>query len=147
MTIWIREITKEFLMEKSKNTLLTHVGIEYVDIGDDYLVAKMPVDERTIQPYGILHGGASCVLAESVGSMASNCCVDPETHHCVGLSINTNHISAVKKGFVFGKAVPIHLGQSTQVWEINIHSESDRLVSVTRLTMAVLKRKNYLASK
>ncbi len=140
MTIWIESITIEDAQQRSANTMLSHLGIEFTEVGDDYLIAKMPVDERTRQPIGIMHGGASCVLAESVGSTAANYCVDISTQYCVGLDINTNHIRSIREGYVFAKASPYHLGRSTQVWGIEIHDEKDRLISVNRLTMAVLSR-------
>lgn len=141
MKIWQFELTLAALTAHSKDTLLTHLGIEFIEIGDDYLVARMPVDHRTRQPLGIMHGGASCVLAESVGSTAANCCVDFTTHYCVGLDINTNHIRSIKEGFVIGTAKPYHLGKSTQVWGIEIVNEKQQLISVNRLTMAVLAKK------
>ncbi len=109
-------------------------------MGDDYLCARMPVDQRTRQPLGIMHGGASCVLAETVGSTAANCCVDLSQFYCVGLDINTNHIRSVRSGFVLATAKPFHIGKTTHVWGIDIKDESGRLVSVNRLTMAVLAR-------
>ncbi len=139
--IWQSPITLEILTRFSQNTLLTHLGIEFTEIGPDFLIAKMPVDARTHQPLGILHGGASCVLAETVGSMAANFCVEADKKYCVGLDINTNHIRVIKSGDVFGKATPFHLGQSTQVWQIEIQDDRQRLISISRLTMAVLLKK------
>lgn len=138
--MWKMPISIEALTERGRNTLVEHLGIEFVEIGDDYLVAKMPVDHRTHQPIGIMHGGASCVLAETVGSMAANFCVDQEKNYCVGLDINTNHIRPVRSGYVTGVAKPFHLGKTTQVWEIKIYGEHKKLISVSRLTMAVLSR-------
>lgn len=140
MSIWKIEATPEKANERGKNTMSEHLGINFTEIGADYLCATMPVDHRTKQPVGIMHGGASCVLAETVGSTAANLCVGEE-EYCVGLDINTNHIRAIRSGMVSAKAKPYHLGKSTQVWGIEIRDESDKLVSVTRLTMAVLKRK------
>ncbi|MFA6038203.1 MAG: hotdog fold thioesterase [Legionellales bacterium] len=140
MNIWKTPIDIANANERSKNTMAEYLGIEFIEVGDDYLVAKMPVDHRTIQPIGIMHGGASCVLAETVGSTAGNYCVDINTHYCVGLDINTNHIRSMRKGFVIGTAKPFHLGKSTQVWEIDIRDEEERRVSINRLTMAVLTR-------
>ncbi len=141
-SIWkVAGMTVEALDTRSRNTMGAHIGIEFIEIGEDFLVARMPVDARTIQPAGIMHGGASCVLAETVGSTAANCCVDQATHYCVGLEINTNHIRSMRQGFVFGTAKPYHLGRTTQVWSIEIVDETQRLVSVNRLTMAVLTRK------
>jgi 1,4-dihydroxy-2-naphthoyl-CoA hydrolase len=112
-----------------------------VEAGDDYLKATMPVNDRTKQPLGILHGGASVVLAESLGSVASVLCIDMETKNIVGLEINANHIRSVKEGIVTGTAKPIHLGRSTQVWEIKIHNEQHQLVCISRITNAILERK------
>lgn len=141
MKIWQVDITIEAVQSRSKDTMLDFLGIEFTEIGDDYLVARMSVDHRTRQPLGIMHGGASCVLAESVGSTAANCCVNPETNYCVGLDINTNHIRSIKEGWVYGTAKPFHLGRTTQVWGIEIVNEQKQLISVNRLTMAVLNRK------
>lgn len=141
MSIWFQKVTPEMANERSKNTMLTHLGIDFTEVGDDFMIAKMPVDHRTHQPLGIMHGGASCVLAETVGSTAANYCVDPKKQYCVGLDINTNHIRSVRSGYVFGKAKPFHIGRSTQVWHIEIVNEEGKLISVNRLTMAVLDRK------
>lgn len=138
MAIWKSEINLQILTNRNQNTMSDFLGIEFVEIGDDYLTASMPVDERTRQPIGIMHGGASCVLAETVGSIAANFCVSPG-HYCVGLDINTNHIRSIREGLVYGKATPYHLGRSTQVWSIEIRDSEQRLISVNRLTMAVLK--------
>jgi uncharacterized protein (TIGR00369 family) len=140
MSIWKTPMTIEGITEIRKSTMVSHLGIEFTEIGDDYLKGKMPVDHRTIQPMGIMHGGASCVLAETLGSIAGCYCVDASKRVCVGLSMNTNHISMAKEGYVYGTAKPIHLGRSTQVWEINIHNERGKLVSVNRLTLAVIDR-------
>jgi 1,4-dihydroxy-2-naphthoyl-CoA hydrolase len=141
MTIWYEEITLEKLTARNKNTMSDYVGIEFTEIGDDYLKAKMPIDHRTKQPIGIMHGGASCVLAETVGSIAANYCVDPSKYYCVGLDINTNHIRSAREGFVIATAKPYHLGRSTHVWSIEIHNEHQQLISVNRLTMTVMFRK------
>jgi 1,4-dihydroxy-2-naphthoyl-CoA hydrolase len=140
MSIWKREATLDKIFDRNQGSMVTTLGIEFTEIGDDYLVAKMPVDERTRQPLGIMHGGASCVLAETVGSVGAYLCVE-EGYYCVGLDINTNHIRAVRDDYVYGTARPFHLGGSTQVWGINITDKDGKLISVTRLTMAVLKRK------
>ena len=141
MSIWIEPITLESAQERSKNTLVEHLGIEFTEITDNSLTARMPVDHRTRQPLGIMHGGASCVLAETVGSLAANYAVDQSKYYCVGLSINTSHIKAAREGFVFGCATPIHLGKKTQVWQINITNEAGAIVSSNRLTMMVMSRK------
>lgn len=141
MSIWKSPRTVEEIKAMNDNTLGTQLGIEFTDIGADFLAGKMPVDHRTKQPYGIMHGGASCVLAETLGSIAGNCCVDNASHVCVGLTINTNHIRMADKGYVHGKATPVHLGRQNQVWEIKIVDDAGKLVSVTRLTLAVVERR------
>lgn len=140
MPIWYTQATPEFLNRGSKQTMVTHIGIEFLEFGEDYILARMPVDERTIQPAGLLHGGASAALAETLGSVGANLCVDPTQKVCVGLEINCNHIRAVRAGWVYGTARPLHLGNTTQVWEIHIRDEGQRLVCVSRLTLAVLQR-------
>ena len=141
MKIWQMDISLALIEARNKETMMVHLGIEFVEVGDDYLLARMPVDMRTKQPLGIMHGGASCVLAETVGSTAANFCVDQSQYYCVGLDINTNHIRSVREGYVMGTARPYHLGKSTQVWSIEIVNDQKKLVSVNRLTMAVLARK------
>lgn len=140
MSIWKIPSDIKKAAERSKNTMVTHLGIEFTEMGGDYIRAQMPVDHRTHQPIGIMHGGASCVLAETVGSIAGNFCVDPNEFYCVGLDINTNHIRSVRSGYVIGTAKPFHLGRSTQVWGIEIVDKQDRLISVSRLTLAILKK-------
>ena len=140
MAIWTRTPNLVQLMESSRNTAVSHMGIEYLEVGDDYVTGRMPVDERTVQPFGILHGGASVVLAETLGSMAANCCLkDPETV-AVGLDINANHIRPVTGGWVTGTARAIHIGSATQVWEIRLENEQGKTTCISRLTMAVTKR-------
>jgi 1,4-dihydroxy-2-naphthoyl-CoA hydrolase len=125
-----------------RNTLSENLGIVFTEIGDDFIKATMPVDQRTIQPFGILHGGASVVLAETLGSMASAFFIDIKTQNAVGLEINANHIKSVKTGgMVTGVAKPIHIGRKTQIWEIKITNEAEQLVCISRLTMAVIDRK------
>jgi 1,4-dihydroxy-2-naphthoyl-CoA hydrolase len=141
MRIWQTDVSVEKLNERSVNTMAAYLGIEFTMIGEDFMVARMPVDHRTKQPMGIMHGGASCVLAETVGSTAANCCVNLEESYCVGLDINTNHIHSIQSGYVIGTARPFHLGKSTQVWGIEIKDELGQWVSINRLTMAVLKRR------
>ncbi|KAA0891669.1 hotdog fold thioesterase [Oryzomonas rubra] len=136
MPIWKSPATLEQITERSRNTLMEHLGIEYLEIGDDYLKARMPVDERTRQTAGILHGGASAALAETLGSIAAGLCVDRERQRIVGLEINANHIRPVTEGWVTGIAKPIHVGKTTQIWEIRIHDERDKLVCISRLTVA-----------
>lgn len=141
MSIWKRRISTQLVTERNQGSMADHLGITYHEVGDDFLSASMPVDHRTRQPLGIMHGGASCVLAETVGSVAANYCVD-EQHYCVGLDINTNHIRSVREGRVIATAKPYHLGKRTQVWSIEIRTEAGQLVSVNRLTMAVLERES-----
>ncbi len=140
MTIWKGNYTIQVLNEWSENTMVEVLGIEFTEMGDNFLRARMPVDQRTKQPHGVLHGGASCVLAETVGSTAGNLCVEFTTHYCFGQSIQTNHIKTAKEGWVVGTARPIHLGKSSQVWEIDIRNEKNELVSVNRLTNMVMQR-------
>jgi 1,4-dihydroxy-2-naphthoyl-CoA hydrolase len=123
-----------------QNTMGEHVGIEWSELGPNYLKATMPVDHRTKQPYGLLHGGASCVLAETLGSVASALVVDADKFICVGLEINANHIRSAREGFVTGITTPIHIGASTHVWDIKIYDEREKLVCVSRLTVAILKK-------
>lgn len=131
------DVTPEILNQGGKNCMVGHVGIEITEVGSDYLCGKMPVDKRTHQPMGLLHGGASVVLAETLGSIAATLAVDPKQYYCVGLEINANHVRSVKEGFVYGKATPLHIGRSTQVWQININNEEGKLVCTSRITMAV----------
>jgi 1,4-dihydroxy-2-naphthoyl-CoA hydrolase len=139
--IWFdKELSVEKLRPLGPNTMAAYLGIEWVEVGRDSLMAKMPVDHRTIQPYGLLHGGASCVLAETIGSVASAMVIDHSKFYCVGLEINANHVRGVKEGFVSGIATPLHLGKTTHVWDIKIYDEREKLVCVSRLTVAILKR-------
>ncbi|MEM1137134.1 MAG: hotdog fold thioesterase [Bacteroidota bacterium] len=121
--------------------MVTHLGIEFTEIGKDFLCAKMPVDERTKQPLGLLHGGASVVLAETLGSLAATLCIDQEQFIGVGLEINANHIRSMKEGFVYGKATPLHIGRSTHVWQIQIKNEKSELVCTSRITMAIIEKR------
>jgi 1,4-dihydroxy-2-naphthoyl-CoA hydrolase len=139
--IWRNEATPELLVARARNTLAEHLGIRVIEIGPDYLRATMPVNPHTHQPMGILHGGASVALAETVGSLAANLCVDLEKYICVGQEINANHVRPVKSGLVTGTARPFHIGSRSQVWGIEIRDENDKLVCVSRLTMAVVERK------
>ncbi len=142
MAIWkVNNITVEALNQQSKGTLVEHLGIEMTEIGEDYVKAKMPVDKRTRQPLGLLHGGAHVVLAESLGSMAANLCLDITKEYALGLDINSNHIKSVRDGFVIGIAKPIHIGGKTHIWEIKIYDEKENLLNISRLTMMVLSYK------
>lgn len=138
--IWRTKPTLELLNASAKGTLAGLIGIEFTEIGDDYIRARMPVDARTHQPFGILHGGASAALAETLGSMAGAFCADAEAKRVVGLELNCNHVRPVREGFVYGTARPLHLGGSTQIWDIRIRNGEDKLVAVARLTLAVLER-------
>ena len=140
MAIWKSPATLEQLKEKSKGTMMEHLGIEYLEIGDDYLKARMPVDSRTRQTADILHGGASAALAETLGSIAARMCLDKDAAHIVGLEINANHIRSASGGWVTGITTPIHIGKSTQVWEIRIYDEQEKLVCISRLTVANLNK-------
>ncbi len=140
MGIFKQNTTLEALNKWSVNTLAEQLGIEFTAIGDDFLEAKMPVDNRTKQPMGLLHGGASVALAETMGSVASMLCVDHDTQFCVGLEINANHLKGARDGVVKGITKPIHIGKKTQVWEIRISNERDELVCISRITMAVLDK-------
>jgi 1,4-dihydroxy-2-naphthoyl-CoA hydrolase len=124
-----------------KNTMVEHLGIELTEVGEGFLCGKMPVDHRTHQPMGLLHGGASVALAETLGSIGAQLSVDQSKYACVGLEINANHIKGVRSGYVFGKATAVHMGRSTQVWEIRITNEADELVCLSRITMAVIEKK------
>jgi 1,4-dihydroxy-2-naphthoyl-CoA hydrolase len=129
----------ESLNAFGKNTLPGLIGIEFTELGNDYIIARMPVDSRTHQPFGILHGGASVVLAETIGSIASMLCLEnPELQKAVGLEINANHLRAVKTGWVYGKVTPIHVGAKTHVWDIKITNEENKPVCICRLTTMII---------
>lgn len=140
MAIWKRAFTLDDLKRLHGDTAEGHLGIEFCAVGDDWLAARMPVDSRTVQPFRILHGGASVLLAESVGSCAANLCVDQHQFYCVGLDINANHVRGARSGWVTGTARPLHLGKSTHVWQIHITNDNNALVCVSRLTMSVLRK-------
>ncbi|PJE47464.1 MAG: esterase [Sediminibacterium sp.] len=141
--IWFnKSLTAAHFAEIGKGNMGEHLGMEFTEIGPDYIKGTMPVDHRTKQPYGLLHGGASVALAETLGSVGAAMVVDHTEYICVGQEINANHLRSVRSGFVTGTAKPIHIGSSSQVWEIKIHDERDHLVCISRLTVAVLKRKD-----
>jgi 1,4-dihydroxy-2-naphthoyl-CoA hydrolase len=142
MGIFKEPATPEALNKWSRNTLAEHLGIVFTSVGEDRLEATMPVDHRTHQPLGLLHGGASVALAETLGSVAATLCVDRSRQYCVGLEINANHLKAAREGFVRGVTQPIHIGRKTQVWEIRIFNELNELVCVSRITLAVLDKQN-----
>lgn len=123
-----------------ENTMVEHLGIEITDFGDDFICGKMPVDKRTVQPFGLLHGGASAALAETLGSVAGGLKVNRDTQTVVGIEINCNHLRSAKDGCVHGKAKPIKLGRKIQVWNIEIKNDDGKMVAVSRLTLAVIDR-------
>jgi len=144
-SIWKQQnVSPEMLNRQNKNTMGEWLDIHFTETADSYLKATMPVNERTHQPYGLLHGGASAALAETIGSVASWLCIDPQEQICVGMEINCNHIRAKKNGLVTATAMPLHLGATSHVWDIRIVDEQDRLVCVSRLTVAVLRKKALL---
>ena len=140
MRIWTKPISLESLTALSQDSAVSHLGIEFTEIGDDFLCARVPVDKRTFQPYGLLHGGVSVVLAETLGSMAAGH-VAAEGHYVVGLDINANHLKSARSGWVTGITRPVHIGRSTQVWHIDMHNDAGELTCVSRLTMAVLAQR------
>lgn len=135
--IWFKEYKIEDFLWMAKGNMVEHLGIEITKLGNNYLEGKMPVDQRTKQPMGILHGGASAVLSETLGSIASNLIVDPEKFVCVGMEINANHLRPVQSGYVYGKAEIVHIGKTTHVWNTWITNEENKLVCISRLTMSV----------
>ena len=139
--IWTKKPTLEVINKFSKNTMVEHLAMEFTEIGDDYLVAKMPVDNRTKQPAGLLHGGASAALAETLGSVASVLCLPSEQKMPVGIEINANHLKSATSGFVTGKVKPVRLGQSLHVWNIEIHNDKNDLVCVSRLTVMIVDKR------
>lgn len=140
-SIWFNEDLKiSDIQSFGENNLGAHLGMEFAELGADYLKGTMPVDQRTKQPYGLLHGGASVALAETLGSVASALVVDHEKFMCVGLEINANHVRSVRDGIVTGTCTPIHLGNTTHVWDIKIHDNRGKLICVSRLTVAIIKR-------
>lgn len=138
MAIWFKEITLEDLNRFGKNTMSEFLGIQFIEIGDDFLKATMPVNERTRQPIGILHGGANVALAETVASTAANSVIDVNQFFCVGLEINANHIRSVKEGLVTAITTPLHLGRSTHVWEVKMFDEQKKLTCISRMTASVI---------
>jgi 1,4-dihydroxy-2-naphthoyl-CoA hydrolase len=146
VSIWKQTVDLDRINEWSGNTLVGHLGIRVTEIGEDFLRGTMPVDARTHQPFGLLHGGASVALAESLGSFGANLTLDGDAEMAVGLDINANHVRAVTSGLVTGTARVLHRGRTTQVWEIRIEDESKRLVCISRLTMAIVPRQPLKAS-
>jgi 1,4-dihydroxy-2-naphthoyl-CoA hydrolase len=140
-SIWFNKNIVLADLHSTDKTMGTQLGMQWVEIGADFLKMSMPVDDRTKQPYGLLHGGASCALAETVGSVASALVIDPEKFICVGLEINANHVRGVRSGLVIATATRLHLGASTHVWDIKIHGENNKLVCVSRLTVSILAKR------
>jgi uncharacterized protein (TIGR00369 family) len=140
MTIWKRPISVAALTEVSRRTAVERLGIEFLEVGDDFIKGRVPVDERTFQPDRLMHGGVSVVLAETLGSCGAYHCLS-EGYRCVGLEVNANHIRGAVSGWVTGVARPAHLGRSTQIWQIELRNDAGQLTCLSRLTMAVLKAK------
>lgn len=140
-SIWKKPISVEILNGLMHRTAGEHLGLEFLEVGDDFIVGRIPVDDRTRQPYGLLHGGVSVVLAETLGSCGA-VFASPEGHQAVGLDINANHLRGVKSGWVTGTARPVHIGRTTQVWQIDMRNEVGDMTCVSRITMAVLTPKS-----
>lgn len=148
MAIWFDPlITVEKIKEFGLDTMASYLGMEWKTIGPDFLELVMPVNERTRQPYGFLHGGASCALAETAGSVGSALVIDREKFYCVGLEINANHIRSATQGIVTATAIPLHLGKTTHVWDIKIHDAALKLICVSRLTVAIVPNNGLMATK
>lgn len=143
MGIWHKkDLSADDLAGLGRNTMGEHIGIRFSEVGDNYIKATMPVDHRTHQPYGLLHGGASVALAETLGSVAAAMVIDTEKFICVGQEINANHVRGVRDGFVTGITTPLHIGRTSHVWEIRIYDEQEKLVCVSRITVAILPKKD-----
>ncbi len=140
MALWKKPISVEALTALGRNTADEHLGIEILEVGEDFIRARVPVDHRTRQPYGLIHGGVNVVLAESLGSLGANFACPPG-YHAVGLDINANHLRGVSAGWVTGTARPVHIGRTTQVWQIDMQDEQGKPTCVSRITMAVLEAK------
>lgn len=146
--IWFKPYTVDYLEGLRNANMGTHIGLAFTEIGSNFLCARMPVDERTTQPFGILHGGASCVLSESLGSVAAWMTIDPESYRAVGIEINANHIRAVTQGHVIGRCSPMHVGKRTQVWQTDITEEATgKRVCISRLTVAIIEHGTLSAQK
>ncbi|AOE48902.1 hotdog fold thioesterase [Kangiella sediminilitoris] len=141
MSIWFEQPNLDEVNSWSKGTMLEHIGIEITDIGDDYLEGTMPADQRTFQPYGLVHGGANIVLAETLGSIGGMLTIDPDKYICVGQEVNGNHLRGVRSGVVRGRAQRIHGGSTSQVWEIKLYDDKNKLSCISRLTLAVVKKR------
>lgn len=139
--IWTQPVNIDRMNQFSANTMVDHIGIEFTEIGTDYMMAKMPVDRRTVQPMRLLHGGASAALAETLGSTTGAMTINPQTHYVVGIELNCSHVRGGVEGeYVYAKSTPIKLGRKIQVWQIDIKNQQDKLVCVSRLTLAVIER-------
>ncbi|HBR70044.1 MAG TPA: thioesterase [Rhodospirillaceae bacterium] len=146
--IWFKPYTVDVLQGFRNAHMGTHIGIEFTEVGPDFLCARMPVDDRTTQPFGILHGGASCVLSETLGSVASWMTINPEHFRAVGIEINANHVRAVTQGYVIGKCTPIHVGKRTQVWQTDITEDyTGKRVCISRMTVAIIEQGTLSAQK
>lgn len=141
MSIWLKPTQPDEINARSANTAVAHLGIEVTEVGDDFLVGRVPVDHRTKQPFGLLHGGVSVVLAETLGSIAAYH-ASPEGHAAVGLDINANHLRAARSGWVTGTARPVHIGKTTHVWQIDMVDDNGKPTCVSRITMAILAPKD-----
>lgn len=139
-SIWFKRPTPESLNHIHKRSAISHLGIQVTEVGDDYLLATMPVDERTIQPFGLLHGGSTVLLAETLGSAASWACIDGEKHFTVGIEVNANHIASARSGIVTGIAKPLHIGSLTHVWDVRVYHEK-KLICVSRLTTSICQHR------
>lgn len=140
MSIWFKNPSLDELNELCKNNMVDHCGIKLIEVGEDFLEGEMQVSQNIKQPFGIVHGGANCVLAETLGSIAANMTCNPESHHAVGLSITTNHVKAVRNGIILGRAIPIHTGRKIQVWQISTYNEKQELTSQTSLTLSIIEK-------
>ena len=142
MAIWKQSVDLDRINGWNAGSMVEHLGMRVTEVGDDWVRGTMPVDARTCQPFGLLHGGASVALAESLGSLGANLVLEVDSEMAVGLDINANHVRGARNGYVFGTVRPVHIGGSTHIWQIQIHDEKERLVCISRLTVAILERKN-----
>jgi len=138
--LWFGEPTLDVLLHLGKNTMVEHCGIQFATIGDDFVEATMPHEPKNLQPYGFMHGGANCVLAETLGSIASAMVIDNSKYNCVGIEINASHLRSVRHGFVTGKCMPVRIGKTVHVWQIDITDSQGKLTCVSRLTVAIVPK-------
>lgn len=141
MKIWVKAPQLEEVRAMCKGTMVEHLGIEIIELGDDFIRGRMPVDFRTKQPLGLLHGGASVALAESLASLGGNFVLESKDFYCVGMEINANHVRSIQDGWIEGRSTPIHIGKTTQVWDTRITNEKNQVICVSRMTLAVLPRR------